>query len=52
MLSPQNVQNDTGKLAAGVARERELSTKLVGELANAISTFKNTPMNIHPKSDP
>jgi len=52
LLSPQNVQNDTGKLAAGVARERELSTKLVGELANAISTFKNTPMNIHPKSDP
>ncbi|KAH9482026.1 Cytoskeletal signaling protein slm1 [Psilocybe cubensis] len=48
----KNVQNDTGKLAAGVARERELSTKLVGELANSISTFKNTPMNIHAKNDP
>ncbi|KAF9555088.1 hypothetical protein CPC08DRAFT_712338, partial [Agrocybe pediades] len=48
----KNVQNDTGKLAAGVARERETSTKLVGELANAISTFKNTPMNIHARSDP
>ncbi|KAF8185461.1 hypothetical protein BJ912DRAFT_852759 [Pholiota molesta] len=48
----KNVQNDTGKLAAGVAREREHSTKLVGELANAISTFKNTPMNIQAKADP
>ena len=48
----QNVQNDTGKLATSVAKERELSTKLVGELANNISTFKNTPMNLHPKNDP
>ena len=48
----QNVQNDTGKLAASVAKERELSTKLVGELANDISTFKNTPMNIAAKNDP
>jgi hypothetical protein len=46
------VQNDTGKLATGVAKERELSTKLVGELANNISTFKNTPMNLQPKNDP
>lgn len=29
-----------------------MSTKLVGELANAISTFKNTPMNIQAKADP
>jgi len=48
----KNVQNDTGKLAAGVAKERELSTKLVGELANNISTFKNTPMHLQPKNDP
>ena len=48
----QNVQNDTGKLAASVAKERELSTKLVGELANDISTFKNTPMNMAAKNDP
>jgi hypothetical protein len=48
----QNVQNDTGKLAASVAKERELSTKLVGELANDVSTFKNTPMSISAKNDP
>lgn len=48
----KNVQNDTGKLAAGVAKEREISTRLVGELANDISTFKNTPMNIAAKNDP
>ncbi|KAF9522447.1 hypothetical protein CPB83DRAFT_864422 [Crepidotus variabilis] len=48
----KNVQNDTGKLATSVAKERELSTKLVGELANNISTFKNTPMNLLPKHDP
>ncbi|KAF9049180.1 hypothetical protein BJ165DRAFT_1078754 [Panaeolus papilionaceus] len=48
----KNVQNDTGKLAASVAKEREQSTRLVGELANGISTFKNTPMNLQAKSDP
>jgi len=48
----QNVQNDTGKLAGNVAKEREVSTRLVGELANNISTFKNTPMNIPAKNDP
>ncbi|KAF5341958.1 hypothetical protein D9611_001075 [Ephemerocybe angulata] len=48
----QNVQNDTGKLAAGVAKERELSTKLVGELANAVSMYKNTPMSLAARSDP
>jgi len=51
-LRHQNVQNDTGKLAAGVAREREHSTKLVGELAHAVSAFRNTPMQIQAKSDP
>ncbi|PPQ96547.1 hypothetical protein CVT26_006334 [Gymnopilus dilepis] len=48
----KNVQNDTGKLAASVARERELSTKLVGELANAVSTLTNTPGAIHARNDP
>ncbi|KAF6757005.1 hypothetical protein DFP72DRAFT_1007552 [Ephemerocybe angulata] len=48
----RNVQNDTGKLAAGVAKERELSTKLVGELANAVSMYKNTPMSLAARSDP
>ncbi|KAF8887886.1 hypothetical protein CPB84DRAFT_1684560 [Gymnopilus junonius] len=48
----KNVQNDTGKLAAGVARERETSTKLVGELANAVSTLTNTPGAIHARNDP
>ena len=52
LIPSQNVQNDTGKLAASVAKERELSTKLVGELANNISTFKNTPMGLLPKNDP
>ncbi|KAF9034527.1 hypothetical protein BJ165DRAFT_1417409 [Panaeolus papilionaceus] len=32
--------------------EREQSTRLVGQLANVISTFKNTPMNLQAKSDP
>ncbi|KAF8149178.1 hypothetical protein B0H34DRAFT_667829 [Crassisporium funariophilum] len=48
----KNVQNDTGKLATSVAKERELSTKLVGELANDVSTFKNTPMNLAARNDP
>jgi len=45
-------QNDTGKVTAGVVREREQSTKFVGELANAVATFKNTPMHIQARSDP
>ncbi|KAI6035733.1 hypothetical protein EDC04DRAFT_2897755 [Pisolithus marmoratus] len=48
----KNIQNDTGKLATSVAKERELSTRMIGELATAISVFKNTPMNVTPKSDP
>ena len=48
----QNVQNDTGKLATGVAKERELSSKLVSELATNISIFKNTPLSVTSKSDP
>jgi hypothetical protein len=48
----KNVQNDTGKLAVGVAQEREISTRLVGELANDVSSLKNTPMNLASKNDP
>ncbi|KAI0050471.1 hypothetical protein FA95DRAFT_1555591 [Auriscalpium vulgare] len=48
----KNVQNDTGKLATSVAKERELSSKLVAELSANISTFKNTPMNVNSKNDP
>ncbi|KAI0058782.1 hypothetical protein BV25DRAFT_1810259 [Artomyces pyxidatus] len=48
----KNVQNDTGKLATIVAKERELSSKLVADLSTNVSTFKNTPLNINSKSDP
>ncbi|KIK61700.1 hypothetical protein GYMLUDRAFT_42729 [Collybiopsis luxurians FD-317 M1] len=50
----KNIQNDTGKLATTVSRERELSTSLISSLATSISTYKNTPLQLasHPKSDP
>ncbi|KAL0945209.1 hypothetical protein HGRIS_000721 [Hohenbuehelia grisea] len=48
----KNIQNDTGKLATNVAKERELSTRLIAELATNINSFKNTPMNVTNKSDP
>ncbi|KDQ19293.1 hypothetical protein BOTBODRAFT_27873 [Botryobasidium botryosum FD-172 SS1] len=48
----KNVQNDTGKLATGVARERELSTKAIADLARSIGMFKNTPMQVTSKDDP
>ncbi|KAJ7202423.1 hypothetical protein GGX14DRAFT_523988 [Mycena pura] len=48
----KNVQNDTGKLATSVAKERELSTRFVSELASSISSFKNTPMAVTSKTDP
>ncbi|KAI5122512.1 hypothetical protein M0805_005240, partial [Coniferiporia weirii] len=48
----KNVQNDTGKLATNVAKERELSTRLVGELAKNIAVFKNSPMTVSSKDDP
>ena len=52
LIPLQNVQNDTGKLAASVARERELSAKLISDLSTNISVFKNTPMGVTSKSDP
>ncbi|KAF7302372.1 PH domain-containing protein [Mycena chlorophos] len=48
----KNIQNDTGKLASNVARERELSTRLISELSSGISSFKNTPMAVTNKTDP
>ena len=48
----KNVQNDTGRLATSVAKERELSTKTITDLSRAISLYKNTPMSVHSKEDP
>ena len=48
----KNVQNDTGRLAATVAKEREMSTKNISDLARAITMLKNTPMAVVPKDDP
>ncbi|EIN03492.1 hypothetical protein PUNSTDRAFT_78092 [Punctularia strigosozonata HHB-11173 SS5] len=48
----KNIQNDTGKLATAVAKERELSARLVGELSTSISVFKNTPLSVTSRADP
>ncbi|KAF9254560.1 hypothetical protein L218DRAFT_982503 [Marasmius fiardii PR-910] len=50
----KNIQNDTGKLATTVAKERALSTSLISNLATSISQLKNTPLAVaaSPKSDP
>ncbi|KAI0031133.1 hypothetical protein K488DRAFT_52764 [Vararia minispora EC-137] len=48
----KNVQNDTGRLATSVAKERELSAKLISELATNVSVFKNTPLQVTSKTDP
>nr|ODO02594.1 cytoplasmic protein [Cryptococcus depauperatus CBS 7855] len=48
----KNVQNDTGKLATSVAKERELSTRAIADLARAIGAVNNTPMQVHAKEDP
>ncbi|KAG6896174.1 hypothetical protein C0992_009868, partial [Termitomyces sp. T32_za158] len=48
----KNVQNDTGKLATSVAKERELSMRLIAELSSNISSFKNRPMSVTHKTDP
>ncbi|KAH8822764.1 hypothetical protein DL96DRAFT_1619139 [Flagelloscypha sp. PMI_526] len=48
----RNIQNDTGRLATSVAKEREHSTKLISELTSSISSFKNTPMAVTHKTDP
>ena len=49
---PKNIQNDTGKLATAVAKERELSAKFIGDLGTNISILKNTPLNVTAKTDP
>ncbi|PCH36297.1 hypothetical protein WOLCODRAFT_157011 [Wolfiporia cocos MD-104 SS10] len=48
----QNIQNNTGKLATAVAKDRELSAKLIGDLGTHISILKNTPLSITAKTDP
>ncbi|KIY46042.1 hypothetical protein FISHEDRAFT_47822 [Fistulina hepatica ATCC 64428] len=48
----KNIQNDTGKLATNVAKERAVSARLIAELSSAVTTFKNTPMNVTTKLDP
>ncbi|KAG9012357.1 hypothetical protein FRB95_009717 [Tulasnella sp. JGI-2019a] len=48
----KNVQNDTGRLATAVAKEREMSTKVIADLAKSIAMFKNTPMAIQARDDP
>lgn len=48
----KNIQQDTGKLAAAVAKEREVSTKMITDLARSITMLKNTPMGVHAKEDP
>ncbi|OBZ72340.1 Cytoskeletal signaling protein slm1, partial [Grifola frondosa] len=48
----KNIQNDTGKLATSVAKERALSAKLVGDLATNIAVLKNTPLGVTARSDP
>lgn len=49
---PQNIQNDTGKLATAVAKEREFSAKLIGDLGTNISILKNTPLSVTSRTDP
>jgi len=48
----RNIQLDTGKLANSVAKERELSTKVITDLARSITMLKNTPMSVSSKEDP
>ncbi|KAI0706601.1 hypothetical protein C8Q76DRAFT_771115 [Earliella scabrosa] len=48
----KNIQNDTGKLATSVAKERELSAKLIGDLGTNVSILKNTPLQVTARTDP
>lgn len=48
----RNIQMDTGKLANSVAKERELSTKVITDLARSITMLKNTPMSVSAREDP
>jgi hypothetical protein len=48
----KNIQQDTGKLANSVAREREMSTKMIADLARSITLLKNTPMSVTAREDP
>jgi len=48
----RNIQQDTGKLAVAVAKERELSVKAIADLSKAITVSKNTPMKVSVREDP
>ncbi|GBE90013.1 hypothetical protein SCP_1800350 [Sparassis crispa] len=48
----KNIQNDTGKLATAVAKERELSAKVIGDLGTNVSIHKNTPLSVTARTDP
>ncbi len=48
----KNVQQDTGKLANSVAKEREMSTKMITDLAKSITLLKNAPMSVNAREDP
>ncbi|PWN25013.1 hypothetical protein BDZ90DRAFT_234620 [Jaminaea rosea] len=48
----KNIQQDTGKLANSVAKEREMSTKMISDLARSITLLKNTPMSVTAREDP
>ncbi|RPD69733.1 hypothetical protein L226DRAFT_539559 [Lentinus tigrinus ALCF2SS1-7] len=48
----KNIQNDTGKLATAVAKERELSSKVIGDLGTNVSILKNTPLGVTARTDP
>ena len=48
----KNVQQDTGRLANSVAKEREMSTKMITDLAKSITLLKNAPMSVTAKEDP
>jgi hypothetical protein len=51
-VSRQNIENDTGKLSTTVAKERDVSEKLINDLAVSVTGFKNAPMDVTAKTDP
>ncbi|KAI5886674.1 uncharacterized protein SCHCODRAFT_02104189 [Schizophyllum commune H4-8] len=48
----KNIQSNAGKLATAVAKERELSTKIMAELGSSVTNMQQMPMNVTPKNDP
>ena len=48
----KSIQSNAGKLATAVAKERELSTKIMAELGSSVTNMQQMPMNVTPKNDP